>query len=171
MNLREVSCCFTGHRPSKLPWGEDERDPRCLALKRELKRRIEEAYLRGYRHFICGMALGCDLYFCEAALELRDEKYPELEVEGAVPFPGQAERWSKEHRERYQSLLDRCNWETVVQRNYDPGCMMRRNRYMVDHSSLVIAVFDGNPGGTMNTLAYAAKQKIKTEIIDLNQYI
>jgi len=171
VNLRETACCFTGHRPSKLPWGEDERDPRCLALKRELKDRIEDAYLRGYRHFICGMALGCDLYFCEAALELREEKYPELEVEAAIPFPGQSDRWSGEHQERYQDLLDRCNWETVVQRRYDPGCMMRRNRYMVDHSSLVIAVFDGNPGGTLNTLAYAMKQKVKTEIIDLNQYI
>ena len=41
--MRLHQCCFTGHRPSKLPWGEDERDPRCLALKRELKRKLEEA--------------------------------------------------------------------------------------------------------------------------------
>ena len=171
MNLRETTCCFTGHRPSKLPWREDERDPRCLALKRELKGRIEDAYLRGYRHFICGMALGCDLYFCEAALELREEKYPELEVEAAVPFPGQADRWSAGHRERYQSLLDRCDWETLVQHRYGPGCMMRRNRYMVDHSSLVIAVFDGSSGGTMNTLSYAMKQGLKTDILNMDRFL
>ena len=34
---REQSCCFTGHRPDKLPWGENESDPRCLALKRRLE--------------------------------------------------------------------------------------------------------------------------------------
>ena len=27
------TCCFTGHRPDKLPWGPDESDPRCAALK------------------------------------------------------------------------------------------------------------------------------------------
>ena len=24
---KEKTCCFTGHRPDKLPWGEDEADP------------------------------------------------------------------------------------------------------------------------------------------------
>lgn len=170
MDQRDVTCCFTGHRPSKLPWGEDERDPRCLALKRELIDRIEDAYLRGYRHFICGMALGCDLYFCEAALSLRDEKYPDLKVEAAVPCPNQADRWSAEHKARYKGLLERCDWETLVQRHYDAGCMMRRNRYMVDHASLTIAVFDGSAGGTLSTLGYAMKQKVKTDIIDLTKF-
>lgn len=170
MQRREITCCFTGHRPSKLPWGGNEQDPRCLALKRVLRDRIEEAYQEGYRHFICGMALGCDFYFCEAALALREERYPDLEVEAAVPYPGQADRWSAEHRARYRALLDRCSWETVVQRQYDPGCMMRRNRYMADRSSLVLAVFNGTAGGTMNTLVYAAKQKIRTRIIDLGPF-
>ena len=33
---KSTTCCFTGHRPDKLPWGEDETDPRCLALKQRL---------------------------------------------------------------------------------------------------------------------------------------
>ena len=61
---REHTCCFTGHRPNKLPWGSNEGDPRCLALKERLAREVEAAYDKGYRHFISGMALGCDLYFC-----------------------------------------------------------------------------------------------------------
>lgn len=170
MEQRDMTCCFTGHRPSKLPWKGDERDPRCLALKRELVTHIEYAYLGGFRHFICGMALGCDLYFCQAALDLRDEKYPEMKVEAAIPCPEQADRWSAAHRARYRELLDRCDWETLVQRHYDAGCMMRRNRYMVDHASLVIAVFDGSAGGTLSTLSYAVKQAVKTDIIDLTKY-
>ena len=31
--------------------------------------------------------------------------------------------------------------------------MLRRNRYMVDRSSLLIAAFDGTLGGTMYTVA------------------
>ena len=71
MRARPISCCFSGHRPGKLPWGDDEGDRRCLALKERLWNEMEAAYERGYRHFICGMAQGCDLYFCELALALR----------------------------------------------------------------------------------------------------
>ena len=71
MRARPISCCFSGHRPGKLPWGDDEGDRRCLALKERLWNEMEAAYEQGYRHFICGMAQGCDLYFCELALALR----------------------------------------------------------------------------------------------------
>ena len=75
---REKTCCFTGHRPNKLPWGENEADPRCITLKEAIRREMERAYDRGFRHFISGMAMGCDLYFAEAALALREE-YPEVD--------------------------------------------------------------------------------------------
>ena len=37
---RATTCCFTGHRPDKLPWGSRESDPRCLTLKRRLTQRL-----------------------------------------------------------------------------------------------------------------------------------
>ena len=58
MAARQESCCFTGHRPGKLPWGMDEQDRRCLALKARIADAVEAAYQEGYRHFLCGMALG-----------------------------------------------------------------------------------------------------------------
>ena len=72
MRSRQISCCFTGHRPEKLPWRYDEADPRCLSLKQRIAAAVEAAYEEGHRHFLCGMALGCDLYFCETVLALRD---------------------------------------------------------------------------------------------------
>ena len=159
------TCCFTGHRPEKLPWGLDERDPRCAALKRSLLREIEGLYRQGFRHFISGMAMGCDLYFAEAALTLR-EKYPDISVEGAVPCPTQADRWRPQDRRRWRDILDRCDLETVVQQNYDRYCMLRRDRYMVDRSAAVLAVFDGTPGGTQYTLNYAMDQKLTVLLLD-----
>ena len=71
-------------------------------------------------------------------------------------------------RLRRQRLLNQCDLETVVQHHYTKGCMLRRNRYMVDRSSLLIAVYDGTPkGGTMNTLAYALRQGVETIILDV----
>lgn len=159
------TCCFTGHRPDKLPWGLDENDPLCTALKRTLAQELEELYRRGFRHFISGMAMGCDLYFAQAALALR-EKYPKLTVEGAVPCPTQAERWPEPLQRRWRNILDRCDLETVIQQHYDRYCMHRRNRYMVDRAAVVLAVFDGTPGGTQYTLNYAMDKK--REILLLN---
>ena len=77
MNERQCTCCFTGHRPERLPWGRREGDPRCAALKRKLYAAVNAAYESGMRYFICGMARGSDFYFAEAVLALR-EKYPDV---------------------------------------------------------------------------------------------
>lgn len=57
MRARQVTCSFTGHRPEKLPWGEDESDIRCAELKERLFDAVLAAYDQGYRHFLCGMAV------------------------------------------------------------------------------------------------------------------
>lgn len=163
---RAITCCFTGHRPEKLPWREDESDRRCLDLKARLAAALEDAYGKGMRHFMCGMALGADLYFCEAALALR-ERRPGVTVEAVIPCEEQAARWKDRDRERYFSLVARCDDETMVQRHYDKGCMLRRNRYMVDRSSMIIAVYDGMLGGTMYTLAYAMRKGLEVVTLDV----
>ena len=128
---------------------------------------VERAYGEGFCHFLCGMAQGSDLYFCEAVLALR-EKHPEVTIEAAIPFVDQAKRWPQADQLRRQRLLDQCNYETMVQHHYSAGCMARRNRYMVDRSSLLIAVYDGHPrGGTLNTLTYAMRHGVKTVILDV----
>ena len=159
MGERPITCCFTGHRPEKLPWGTDETDPRCAALKRRLYDAVESAYDEGMRHFICGMARGCDFYFAEAVLALRG-RVGDVTLEAAVPCPGQADGWPEADQSRWRGLLAACDMETMVQTAYTRGCMLRRNRYMVDHSSLVIAVYDGASGGTRRTLEYALRQGV-----------
>jgi len=160
----EQTCCFTGNRPEKLPWGTNESDLRCLLAQDRLYTALEEAYGRGYRHFICGMARGSDLYFCRLALELR-LKYPEVTVEAAVPYLEQCSSWPEDERRHYQALLNRCDVLTVLSETYTPTCMQKRNRYMVDHSSLVIALYGGAPGGTRSTLLYAMRQGKETMIL------
>ena len=166
MGDRAHSCCFTGHRPMKLPWGMNERDPRCTALKLELAARLEAIYALGYRHFLCGMAIGCDMFFAEAVLALRDV-HGDVTLEAAIPFGDQPGRWDEAQRRRYNSLIDRADKVTVLQIGYTSDCMMQRNRYMVDRSSLLLACFDGRPGGTMNTILYAERSGVKTVVIEV----
>lgn len=164
MRARQESCCFTGHRPAKLPWRYDETDLRCRALKRRIRDAVEGAYEQGYRHFLCGMAQGCDLYFCECVLELR-RRHPDVTVEAAIPCPTQADTWPADQRERYRRLVEACDYETMVSAQYSSSCMLRRDRYMVDHASLLIAAFDGSSGGTRYTVEYALKRGLG--IVDL----
>ena len=166
---KSTTCCFTGHRPDKLPWGEDETDPRCLALKQRLTAALEDIYRDGVRHVICGMARGADLYFAEAVLALRT-RLPGVTLECACPCETQAHSWPAEEQARYQNILERCDYETMVQQRYDRFCMMRRNRYMVDHASHILTVYNGVPqGGTAQTLQYAIRKGLLVHPIPLEE--
>ena len=103
----KITCCFTGHRPHRLPWHEDELDPRCQRFRAELDRQVAMAYDRGYRHFISGMAQGGDLMFCEAVLKLR-EVHSDVVLEAAVPYPGQADRWKAAQRSATAACWSGC---------------------------------------------------------------
>ncbi len=145
---------FSGHRPEKLPWGNREEDPRCLALKAKLAQAVEQATRDGADTFLCGMARGCDFYFGEAVLSLKNRGFP-LRLEAYLPCPSQASRWPREDQNRYQGLLSQCDGVILVEHRYSDGCMLRRNRKMVEQCDLLLTVWDGTGGGTAGTVAYA----------------
>lgn len=159
------TCCFTGHRPQNLPWGFDESDPRCIALKVRLSIAIQQVIKHGVTHFITGMALGVDQWAAEAVIEIK-EAHPErsITLEAVLPCEDQAKKWRREAIERYHKILKRCDFVLPLQKSYTRDCMEHRNRYMVDHSQFVIAVWDGSPSGTGGTVRYA-KSLGKTVIV------
>ena len=108
MTAKQMTVCFSGYRPEKLPWGYDETDPRCAALKERLRQAVTDACEQGYRHFICGMARGVDTYCGEITLALRAQ-YPEITLEAAIPCPSQPEGWTPEQQARWQALVERCD--------------------------------------------------------------
>ena len=166
MSEKEFTCCFTGHRPVKLPWGLRETDPRCLELKTQIASALTGIYESGYRRFICGMAIGCDMYFAEAVLALK-QLHPDVILEAAIPCDNQSDKWNRSQKEHYAELLEQCDLITHVSHMYSPGCMMKRNQYMIDSSSLLLACFNGHSSGTMNTILYAERQGVQTIILEI----
>lgn len=150
-------CGFTGHRPEKLPWGSYEEDPRCQALKTIIAREIEQAVSAGVDVFCCGMARGCDLYFAETVLRIKAER-PEIRLEAWLACPEQASLWQETDRIRWQSLLDRCDSVHIVEECYSDGCLLRRDKAMVDQADELISVWDGSSGGTGWTVRYAKRR-------------
>lgn len=151
---REHTCCVTGHRtiPSeKLP-----------LVQCQLGDAVMEAISQGYTHFISGFASGADLIFAEIVTDLK-KSHP-ITLEAALPCPSRAETPD----EMFQRLIRYCDIVKIHSGHYFKGCYMRRNRYMVDQSALVIAVWDGRQtGGTAATVRYALGKGIAIDIIKI----
>lgn len=163
--LNSTTACFTGHRSQKLPWRFNEADARCNAMKITLRAEIEKAIQRGYKTFLCGMALGFDMICAETVLDLK-KQYNSIEIIGALPCKTQDKMWKDKDRERYRKLLNRLDGVRCIYDEYiGAECMLERNRYMVNNSSLMIALFNGLSGGTKSTIDYARKQGLEIIII------
>jgi uncharacterized phage-like protein YoqJ len=164
---RENACCFTGHRPIKLRFGYDEEHPDCIKLKQMLGDEINNMRNKGVATFLSGMAMGVDIWCAEIALNLK-KTYPaeKIRLVAVIPYEGQANRWSVEYRERYYNILEKADEVVTLQTQYIKGCMQARNRFMVDSSSHVIAVFNGGSGGTKSTIEYAIKRRSDVVVIN-----
>lgn len=154
-----MTVCFTGHRPKSFDFGFNEQHPNCIRIKELITHEIENLIINySADTFYSGMALGVDTWAAEAVLALK-EKYPFIKLIAAIPFPDQSSSWSEDNKERYNNILEKCDSKVITSPHYHRGCMHIRNRYMVDRSHIVLAVFDiTKSGGTESTVKYAEKQ-------------
>ncbi len=161
------TCCCTGHRPKGFPFKYVTDKQKHNAYLQMLEQKIELAITEyGITNFISGMALGVDMDFAETVLNLRN-KYP-VTLECAIPCPDQTLKWNDKDKLRYDGILKRADSVNLISERYTPECMLKRNRYMVDKSELVIAVFNGiQKGGTWYTIKYAKSKNKIIELIDL----
>jgi len=155
--LRKHRCCFTGHRPEKLSIPENR-----LALLLETE--IRKAIGSGFTTYITGMARGTDLVAGEIVLRLREQD-DRLKLICALPHPGFGLHWDGGWTERFQHVLAAADLTRCVCPNFSYASYQIRNEWMVSRSSLVIAVFNGEHGGTKNTLDYAKRQGVPCIVI------
>lgn len=157
--------CFSGYRPYKLPFKISPADSGYLKFCIRAENLIQQQIELGNKYFISGMAQGADLILAQIALKLK-QKYADVFLECALPFPCQSQKWSNNYKSCYDNILQYCDKITTVCGKYSPHSFMQRNMYMVESSDIVIAVYDGKKGGTRFTCNYA--QKKGREIIILN---
>lgn len=164
--MKVITCAFTGHRPHKFPWKDNETDPRCVMLKAVLAEQIETLVKAGVTEYVTGGADGTDCWAAEIVLDLR-EKNSALKLRCVLPHEGQADKWSDSARERYYSILKQADSIDYVSRQYYDGCMIDRNHRLVESAGLLLAVFNGvRRSGTGATVNYARKLGRKIIVID-----
>ena len=148
----EITACFTGHRTYD------------GSRNHELEVAIRELYARGYRNFLCGMALGFDIEAAEVALSLRDE-LKGLRVVAVVPFEGMQNGFSESWRNRFNRILKEADDAITLAPKYSSEVYAVRNNFLVDNSSAIVAYFDGSKGGTAYTINRALKSLLQIKNI------
>ena len=152
MIIKEKTICFTGHRDMKTPeW-----------VKSKLTETIENYIQNGYDTFLAGGARGFDNLASDIVLGLK-EKYPNIKLIVVMPFPNQyrhEKNWSSTEVKEYKSVIKRADETITLLKEYKSGSYFKRNRYLVDNSSLCIAYQRRSGSGTAYTVNYAELSKI-----------
>ena len=154
--MREKTCCFTGHR--KIP--PEER----AGITDRLERVIVSLYQQGIRAYEAGGALGFDALAARTVLHLR-ESYPGMKLILVLPCLTQTRGWPAADVAEYERIKGLADRVVYTSQAYTAGCMHKRNRHLVDNSSVCVCYLNRKNGGTAYTVDYAAKQRL--EIINL----
>lgn len=157
--LRMHRCAFSGHRPEKVEGLEGQ-------IIVELRKEILDAIDHGHTTFLTGMSRGVDLWAADIIIHLRRYN-PELKLIGVIPFEGFESNWSVDWKKHYKLVRKELDWLHVVSKEYNPDVYQLRNQFMVDHSSMVLAVYNGQPGGTQNTIRYAHGRDVSVKIVEV----
>lgn len=162
------TCCFSGHRPEKLTQNGNVNSPQIRRLVSMLYLEIENAIKEGYTNFITGMARGIDLWAAGYVYEKR-VKNPDIKLICAIPYRDQGKKLRNAEKWEYDNIVASADKVYIMENEYTRNCMQKRNRFMVNNSSKVIAVVDNYRSGTGQTINYALSRGIDVHIIDINK--
>ena len=133
-------------------------------LKVDLENKIVKSIQDGYS--VTGMAPGIDLWAGCIVLQLKD-RFPGIKLIAAVPYPEFRERRNDEWKGKYDRILSGADCIQIIWPTPSAAAYQRRNEWMVDHSSKVIAVYNGKASGTRNTIHYAKERNIPIKYINV----
>ncbi len=150
--MRLQTACFTGHR--EIPAGEQSN------ILRRTADAILSLYDRGYRTFCAGGALGFDTIAARAVIALR-QKYPDIRLHLILPCRDQTAKWSAPDRLLYETIKREANEITYTAESYTRDCMLKRNRQLVEESSVCICYLKKRTGGTAYTVNYAEQKGLQ----------
>ncbi len=152
------TCCFTGHR--QIPLGEQ------AEITSRLERVITSLYQKGIRYYGAGGTLGFDTLAAQTVIRLR-ANCPGMKLILVLPCLTQTRGWKPEDVAEYEYIKAQADKVVYTAQQYTPGCMHKRNRHLIDNSSVCICYLTRGSGGTGYTVAYAKKHGL--EIVNIAQ--
>ncbi len=168
---RDITVCFTGHRPKTFV-SNTRYAPEIMlnTVKTLIAMVTADAYSRGARYFISGMAQGVDLWACETLLCMQNF-LPDVHIVAVMPY--------KLHGRSFKDTAAEIFIETgrkadavihTSERSDYRQCYYIRNDYMLKHSSAVLGFIRDSKSGTMYTINHAPKFGTERRIVNLTDY-
>ena len=154
--MRSHTCCFTGHR--EIP------PEKRAEIAGRLEQVIVNLYQRGVRFYGAGGARGFDTLAARTVLKLKPS-YPKIKLILVLPCLTQTRGWRPEDIAEYERIKAQADKVVYTAQQYTRGCMHKRNRHLVNHSSVCVCYLNRESGGTAYTVRYARKKGL--EIINL----
>ena len=155
--MRSHTCCFTGRR--QIPPGKQ------AEIVEKLERVIISLYQRGVRFYGAGGARGFDAIAAQTVLRLRGS-CPGMKLILVLPCLTQTKGWPAVDVAEYERIKGLADKVVYTSQAYTAGCMHKRNRHLVDNSSVCVCYLTKDSGGTAYTVRYAREQAL--EIINLD---
>lgn len=155
------TCAIIGHRPTRFKFKHNENNTGCKRLKKRLHDQFASLYEQGVRRFMIGGSLGVDIWSGEILLKMKEQPaHGDIELIAALPHPNHDARWDQRSKTRLAFLLSHSAKCVTVGAQADAESYYKRNRYLVDHSDCLLAVYDNDRtirSGTGQTVQYAEK--------------
>lgn len=149
-NKPEIKIAITGHRPNKLGGYDEQKNKKNTVIDvfTNAFKTIQLKY--DIKYVLIGMALGTDQWVAEACMKLN------IPFIACIPFFDYEKKWPRKSKIKYNILLGFAQQKIFVSSGgYDNFKLFERNKYMVDNSDLLLAIWDGSSGGTSHAINYA----------------
>ncbi len=144
--------CFTGHRALS----ENE----ITALPRLLEDTLSELIASGYDTFRTGGAIGFDTMAALKVLSLK-ERFPHVQLHLYLPCRHQDKFWNWDEKALYRQITQHADHIHYTTDTYVNGCMLQRNREMIDGCGICIAYYcRTGASGTGYTYRYALQHGV-----------
>lgn len=154
--MKNNVCCFTGHRAI--------RDEDANSIIGAIDAQIDRLVGMGVRTFRSGGAMGFDTLAALCVIKHR-QKNPDVRLALFLPCRDQARLWEEYEKSVHEYIIANADEVIYTSDEYWDGCMLHRNRLMVEGTSYCIAYCNRARSGTAYTVSYAEKRGI--EIIHL----
>ena len=152
MAFKKQTCCFTGHR--KIP------PEQYASIVKRLESVLVDLIYNGYKYFGAGGALGFDTIAAQTILDLKAQ-YPQIKLILILPCITQANSRNQQDKEVYEQIKIASDKVVYTSQEYTKGCMFKRNRHLVDNSSVCIAYLTRNQRRTAYTVNNEIQKNIK----------
>lgn len=147
------TCAFSGHRNLGFDFNREK-----------LEKTIKNLITNGFNTFMVGMAVGFDTECFKILENLR--KTEKITIIACIPCISQDYKFSDKQKAEYKNMLEAADEKVYVSKEYTKNCMFKRNMFMVDSASVLVAYLNSTRGGTYQTVNYAKRKNV--EIIFIN---